>query len=309
MTAPVRLGIVGVGHMGRLHLEKALQSPSAQVVGVWDTDPERQRALSQQGLPLMPSYEALLEACEAVLIASPTSTHFAYAEAALRAQRHVLIEKPVVSTPDQLEQLLRLQEEVGVIAAAAHVERFNPAFQAIFPYRSALQQYQFERIAPWTPRGSDVSVVLDLLIHDLDLFWALTEGRVADMRAVAYRRHTERADSVQLWIDLVDGRGASFLVSRNAPYKRRRITAHGATLWAEADLLSRQTTFYPSEGTSIPLPSEAPPTDALAAQLEYFLQCVQKGTPSFMSLAYVQPVMAWVWRVEALVEHKLVFAE
>lgn len=309
MTAPVRLGIVGVGHMGRLHLEKALQSPSAQVVGVWDTDPERQKALAQQGLPLTPSYEALLEACEAVLIASPTSTHFAYAEAALRAQRHVLIEKPVVSTPDQLERLLRLQEEVGVIAAAAHVERFNPAFQAIFPHRALLHQYQFERIAPWTPRGSDVSVVLDLLIHDVDLFWALTEGRVADMRAVAYRSYTERADSVQLWIDLVDGRGASFLVSRNAPYKRRHLTAHGPTLWAEADLLTRQTTFYPSEGTSIPPSSEAPPTDALATQLEYFLQCVQKGTSSFMSLAYVQPVMAWVWRVEALVEHRLVFAE
>lgn len=309
MTAPVRLGIVGVGHMGRLHLQKALQSPYAQVVALWDTDPNRRQELEQQGLPVSPSYEALLEACEAVLIASPTSTHFAYAEAALRVQRHVLIEKPVVSTPAQLEQLLRLQEEVGVLAAAAHVERFNPAFQALLPHSAALYQYSFERVAPWTPRGSDVSVVLDLLIHDLDLFWALTEGRVADMRAVAYRSHTERADTVQLWIDLVDGRGASFLVSRNAPYKRRRITAHSPTLWVEADLLDRQIHFYPGRAASVPSSEEHPRGDALRAQLEYFLQCVRKDTPSFMSLAYVQPVMAWVWEVEALVEHKLVFAE
>lgn len=309
MNMPVRLGIVGVGYMGRLHLQKALQSPNAQLIGLWDTNPERRQELAQQGLPVLSSFEALLEACEAILIASPTSTHFAYAEAALRAQRHVLIEKPVVATPDQLEQLLRLQEEVGVVAAAGHVERFNPAFQTLFPHRAVLQQYSFERVAPWTPRGSDVSVVLDLLIHDLDLFWALTEGRVADMRVVAYRSHTEQADSVQLWIDLVDGRGASFLVSRNAPYKRRRILAHGPTLWAEADLLNRQTDFYPVSSPLVPPASGPLAGDALAAQLEYFLQCVQTNTPSFMSLAYVHSVMAWVWQVEALVEHKLVFAQ
>lgn len=306
MNAPVRLGIVGLGHMGRLHLQKAQATPRAVLTAVFDTDPQRLAELRAAGLPVVEDFPALLSRVDALIIASPTATHAYYAEAALRAQKHVLIEKPAVTTPEELERLLRLEEEAGVVTVVGHSERFNPVFAAIYPFREKLWQYTFERIAPWTPRGSDASVLLDLLIHDLDLFWALTEGRMADMRAIAYRTRTEKPDTVQVWIDLVDGRGASFLASRDAPHKRRRLIAHGPHLWIEADLLNRSVQIWEGgKAQEVSLPAAS---DALAAELEHFLSCIARSETSFLSLAHVQSVMAWAWQAEALAEHRLVFA-
>jgi predicted dehydrogenase len=292
--------------MGRLHLQKAQASPLVTLTALFDTDSQQLADLSAAGLPVVESFPALLSRVDALIIASPTATHAYYAEAALRAQKHVFIEKPAVTSPYELERLLRLEEESGVVTMVGHSERFNPVFSALYPLREKLWQYTFERIAPWTPRGSDASVLLDLLIHDLDLFWAFTEGRIADMRVIAYRTRTEKPDTVQLWVDLVDGRGASFLVSRDAPHKRRRLSAHGPNLWIEADLLSRSVHAW--EAGMAKEVSLSTAGDALAAELEHFLSCIARGDTSFLSLAHVQSVMAWAWQAEALAEHRLVFA-
>lgn len=309
MSRPVRLGIVGLGHMGKFHLQRARQSPQVEVVALYDTDLVQKTALQVEGLPVVDSYEELLKKVEAVIISSPTQTHAAYAEAALRAQRHLLVEKPVVCRPEELEKLIRLQEEVGVVTVVGHTERFNPAFQPVWKHRREVGQYVFERVAPWTPRGSDASVVLDLLIHDLDLFWALTGGRIADLRVTAYRSRTSEADTVQVWIDLVDGRGASFLCSRTAPVRRRRLIAHGPQYWLEADLLQRTVQGWQlsNEGEPAPLSLTVSNYDALTAELEHFLQCIRENSTSFLSLEHVFPVMEWTWRVEALAAHKLAF--
>ncbi|MCS7298256.1 MAG: Gfo/Idh/MocA family oxidoreductase [Bacteroidia bacterium] len=310
MKAPLRLGIVGVGRMGGLHLQKALHHPSIQVVALYDTNPTVVQRLMDEGLPVVSSYEEVLERAEGIIIASPTHTHASYAELALRSQKHILIEKPATLMLKELEDLIALQEEAGVVALVGHVERFNPAFRALQPYRSELQIFSFERIAPWTPRGTDASVVMDLLIHDLDLFWALTEGYLAEVRVSACRLRSAKADSIQVWIDLTDGRGASFLISRIAPQKRRRIIAHGPSLWAEADLLLGTLSLWSLSATEDPLPLTVPLpyADALMLQLEHFLQCIQEGIPSTLSLQHVYPVMVWVQQVEMLAERRLVFA-
>lgn len=310
MSAPLRLGIAGLGYMGNLHLQKALTHPDIQVVALYDNDAGKRERLQQEGLPVARSFEELLEKAEAVIIASPTHTHFAYAEKALRAQRHLLIEKPVAPTLAELEKLIFLREEAGVVAVAGHVERFNPAFQALLPYRSQLHLFGFERIAPWTPRGTDASVVMDLLIHDLDLFWALTEGHKVEVRASAYRVRTLNADSIQAWIDLADGRVAYFTVSRVAPHKRRRLTAHGPDLWAEADLLQRTLSMWRLSPTHepIPLSVEIPAADPLYLQLEQFLHAIRTGRSSPLSLEHVHSVMAWAQQVENLSGRQLAFA-
>ncbi|MCS6790736.1 MAG: Gfo/Idh/MocA family oxidoreductase [Bacteroidia bacterium] len=308
MKSPLRLGISGLGHMGKLHLQKARQLPEVEVVAVYDPDPSVQAALAEQSLPVMPSYEALLDASEAVIIASPTAHHFQQAATALRARRHILIEKPIVTSASQLEELSRLWEEAGVVALAGHVERFNPAFQALLPYQHEFLHYTFERVAPWTPRGSDASVVLDLAIHDIDLFWALTGASIADMRAVGYRTRTLSSDTLQVWIDLVDGRSASFLVSRDAPFRRRRIMARGPDLWAECDLVERSCTMWrKNESSFTPMNLSTSSFDPLTAELEHFLHCIHTGEASSLSLEHVQGVMFWVWRVEALAAQRLAF--
>lgn len=310
MTPPVRLGIVGVGYMGRLHLQKALAHPQVEVVGVYDVSAEALAWAAQMGVSPASSYEELLNRCEALIIASPTATHTAYAAAALRAGKHILVEKPITPTLAELESLILLWEEAGVVAIVGHIERFNPAFQALLPYRNRLSVYHFERVAPWTPRGTDASVVMDLLIHDLDLFWTLTEGHIADLRVSAYRLRTFQADTIQVWIDLVDGRGASFTASRVAPHKRRRILAHGPSLWAEANLLEKSLHIWSlrAEADPIPLSVALSPQDALTAELEHFLHCIYYRTPSTLSLEYAYSVMAWAHQVETMAERRLAFS-
>lgn len=309
MIAPLRLGIVGLGHMGSLHLQKALAHPQIQVSALYDTSEPRRRQLQAEGLPVVESFEQLLDAVDAIIIASPTRTHADYAEKALRARRHILIEKPVTLSLPELEKLIYLREEAGVVAIAGHIERFNPAFQALIPYREQLQLFSFERVAPWTPRGTDASVVMDLLIHDLDLFRALTDAQGGEIRASAYRLRTSQADSLQVWIDLVDGRAASFTISRVAPEKRRRFLAHGPTLWAEADLLRRSLVLWSISPHAEPvaLPTESPPGDALSAELEHFLHCILNKSLSPLSIEHVHTVMAWAQQVEYLVERQLLF--
>ncbi|MCX8112693.1 MAG: Gfo/Idh/MocA family oxidoreductase [Bacteroidia bacterium] len=309
MKAPLRLGIVGLGYMGSLHLQKALAHPQIEVTALYDADKDVQDGLRAKGLPVVSSYEELLDKVEALIVASPTTSHKHYVELALRAQRHVLVEKPVTLSLRELEQLIFLREEAGTVAIVGHIERFNPAFQALLPYREQLKLFSFERVAPWTPRGTDASAVMDLLIHDLDLFWALTEGYSSDIRASAYRVRTAQADTLQVWIDLVDGRAASFSVSRNAPYKRRRLVAHGPTLWAEADLIQRSLHLWQLSVSVDPalLSIELPHSDALSAELEHFLQCIHEQKSSTLSLEHVYSVMAWAQQVEMLSERHLFF--
>lgn len=309
MTVPLRLGIVGLGHMGSLHLRKALTHPHIRVAALYDVSESRVQQLQAEGLPVVDTFEQLLREVEAVIIASPTRTHADYAEKALRARRHVLIEKPVTLNLPELEKLIYLREEAGVVAIVGHTERFNPAFQALLPHRKKLHLFSFERVAPWTPRGTDASVVMDLLIHDLDLFWALTEGHSSELRASAYRVRTVQADSLQVWIDLVDGRAASFTVSRVAPEKRRKLLAHGDTLWAEADLLHRSLSLWAisSHAEPVSLPVEISDADALSAEQEHFLHAITLKQPSPLSLEHVHTVMAWAQQVEHLVERQLLF--
>lgn len=309
MRGPLRLGIVGVGYMGRFHLQKALSNPAISVSALYDTTPSVVETLRSEGLPIARSYEELLERVDAVIISSPTMYHAEHAELAIRAQKHVLIEKPVTLTLQDLERLIALKEEAGVVALAGHVERFNPAFQALLPHRSAFSLFHFERIAPWTPRGSDASVVMDLLIHDLDLFWALTEGHASSICASAYKTRTTQADTLQVWIELIDGRSATFTISRTAPYKKRRILAHGTTLWAEADLLQKQLSLWHMSVDEEPKSSSVniAQIDALAAEQEHFLQHILTNTPSTLSLEHVYSVMAWAQQVETLVGTRLVF--
>ncbi|MEN3040590.1 MAG: Gfo/Idh/MocA family oxidoreductase [Bacteroidia bacterium] len=310
MSSPLRLGIVGVGHMGRFHLQKALANPRLSVTALYDASSAVSQSLASEGLPVVSSYEELLERVDAVIIASPTALHAHHAELALRAQKHILIEKPVTLSLKDLERLIALREEAGVVALAGHIERFNPAFQALLPYGSEFSLFYFERVAPWTPRGTDASVVMDLLIHDLDLFGAFTGAYALEIRASAYRVRTPHADSLQVWIELVDGRAASFTVSRVAPYKRRRLVAHGLNLWAEADFLQRQVSLWRLSPTDDPvsLPVTLTPTDALAAEQEHFLQAIFSGTSSTLSLEHVYSVMAWAQQVEAVVGARLLFA-
>jgi len=300
--APVRVGLVGAGYIGQRHLHHLSHHPKAEVAGVYDIDSPRLQALQQEGYKVFSSYGELLTACEAVFIASPTSTHYGYAVEALRQGKHVFIEKPVVTSPQELEDILRVADEAGTVTMVGHIERFNPAFQAILPWASEVSMVHFERLAPFTVRGSDVSVVLDLLIHDLDLIWTLWRRIPSHFHGTGCVSITNQLDTVQVWLSFPGGNSASFLVSRHSPYRARRATFVGSRYIFEADLLRREARGWTLEAEpnsiELVLPSYA---DAMYEEVTQFLEAIERGAPSPISVEDVEPVMEWAWHLERLV--------
>ncbi len=302
----IRTGLVGAGYIGERHLKNLLAHSAAMLVGVLEPDLHRAQALRAKGLGVFNDYPALLDACEAVVIASPTPTHYAYAAEALRRGKHVFVEKPVATAPHELEDLVRLAEEAGTVTMVGHVERFNPAFQAALDWMPQVTMAHFRRLAPFTPRGSEVSVVLDLLTHDLDLVWAMWRRAPSHLHATGACSISEKIDTLHAWLSFPGGYTASFLVSRHSPIRERHLLITGPSAFLDLDLLSRQAQGWAlsPEPAPIYLPA-APISDALAYEMDQFLCAIQSGIPSPIPIDDVQPVMEWAWRLEGLAERSL----
>ena len=300
--APIRVGLVGAGYIGQRHLHHLSHHPGAEVVGVYDSDPARLQDLQQKGYKVFSSYSELLKPCDAIFITSPTPTHYAYAVEALRQGKHAFIEKPVVTSPRELEDILRIAEEAGTVTMVGHIERFNPAFQAILPWATEVSMASFERLAPFTVRGSEVSVVLDLLIHDLDLVWALWRRMPSHFQGTGCVSITNQLDTVQVWLAFPGGHSATFLVSRHSPHRRRRATFMGPRYVFEADFLAREAWGWTleAEPRSVTL---TPPSyeDAMYEEVSQFLEAIKRGIPSPIPVEDVEPVMEWAWHLERLV--------
>ncbi|MEY4134400.1 MAG: hypothetical protein RL386_750, partial [Bacteroidota bacterium] len=176
----LNIGVLGAGHLGKIHL-KCIQLAARhyRLKGFFDPDPEiMENVVATLGIPCFSSAEALIEAVDVVDIVTPTVTHFQLAEQAILQRRHVFIEKPLTHTLEEAEALIRLSREYGVKVQVGHVERFNPALLALGNMRLEPMFIEAHRLAMFNPRGTDVSVVLDLMIHDLDIVLSMIDSPV-----------------------------------------------------------------------------------------------------------------------------------
>ena len=224
----IRIGLVGFGHLGRIHL-KVLQDLPAHfsVVGVYDHNKQRQSILYQTDPTIehFSSYEALLPAVDAIGIIASTPAHFALAAQAITLGKSVFIEKPIctqLSDALQLEKLLLLHP---VVLQVGHVERFNPVILTLVPRLNAKAVYYFEawRTAPFQQRGADVSVVLDLMIHDIDLLLTVFKDTPTQIEVAAKQDQSELPDEVLAKLTFADGRLATLFASRITEQRKRTI--------------------------------------------------------------------------------------
>ncbi|HEV8235212.1 MAG TPA: Gfo/Idh/MocA family oxidoreductase, partial [Gemmatimonadaceae bacterium] len=176
---PVRIGVVGAGALGFHHTRILRDVPGAQLVGFHDAKPARAEQVSAElGVRAFPTLDALLDDVDAVSVVVPTPSHFAVAAPALERGLHVLIEKPIATTLEEADALLAIAARTGAVVQTGHVERFNRAVRAALPYVEGPRFIESDRLAPFNPRGSDVAVVLDLMIHDIDLVRTFVGGGV-----------------------------------------------------------------------------------------------------------------------------------
>jgi predicted dehydrogenase len=220
----LRVGVIGAGHLGTLHAKMYAQMSSVELVGLYDIDPQRAAAVaSQHGSRQFENISSLLEAIEAVSIATTTTSHFEVARAALEAGVHVLIEKPMTETIEQARVLVELAEAKGLKIQVGHIERFNPAVLALESYQLQPLFIESHRLAQFNPRGTDVPVVLDLMIHDIDLILTLVQSPVQRIDANGVAVVSDSVDIANARLQFSNGCVANVTASRISQNKLRKM--------------------------------------------------------------------------------------
>mgnify|MGYP000116383941 CR=1 FL=1 len=259
--------------------------------GFVDENPARAREVaSTHGVRAFSSLEALLDEVDAVSIVVPTTAHHEVATAALRRGKHLFVEKPFTVTLDEADALLALTETAGVVLQVGHVERFNRAVRAAMPYIDQPRFIESDRLAPFNPRGSDVAVVLDLMIHDLDLVHTLVGARVADVQAMGMPVLTPQVDIANARLTFANGAVANITASRVSRERLRKLRIFQRNGYLSLDLAAGTGEFLRLRGDFDPrqlalapraladfvelVPLDAPEGEPLVLELSQFLGAI-----------------------------------
>ena len=220
----VRIGVVGTGHLGNLHTKMLAQISNVDLVGVFDEESEKaQKVASEHGTKAYASLEELLQDVQAVSIATTTTAHYDVARLALERGLHTFIEKPITETMDQAKKLVALAEKKNVSIQVGHIERFNPAILALEQYKIRPLFIESHRLAQFNPRGSDVAVVLDLMIHEIDLILSLVKTRVVRVDANGVSVVSGSEDIANARLQFENGCVANVMASRISQNKMRKM--------------------------------------------------------------------------------------
>jgi predicted dehydrogenase len=314
MSAPhprLALGILGVGHFGRFHALKAAANPRIRLVGVHDADPARAAAVGAEvGAPALEA-AALIAAADAVVVAAPTRFHFALAEAALAAGRHVFIEKPIAATLTQADALVVQAAAARRVLQVGHIERFSAAFRAVAeaPAGGRALSWEAVRAAPFRPRSLDVSVVLDLMIHDIDLVLSLAGAEPDRVEAVGAAVASDLPDFAVARLGFPGGRAAVITASRVSLAMERRLRVLGTEGEMSVNFLDRSLAVLRRGG------AEAVPAmpghgidratwtdhDSLEAEQAAFVAACLDGAPVVVDGAAGRRALAVALAVEAAI--------
>ena len=238
----LKLGIFGVGHLGKFHISNWQTIANVSIVGFYDpNDTNAEEAIKKFGIKRFDDMSSLLDAVDAVDIITPTQFHFPVCEAALRKSKHVFVEKPLANNMDEARQLIKLVGEAKVKFQVGHVERFNPAFQALKNKELNPMFIEVHRLAQFNPRGTEVSVILDLMIHDIDIILHLVKSQVKNISASGVAVMTDTPDIANVRIEFYNGCVANLTSSRISMKKMRKIRLFQKDAYIGIDFLEKKT--------------------------------------------------------------------
>ena len=241
----VRIGVVGAGALGFHHTRILRDVPGARLMGFHDADRARaDKVSSELGVTAFSSLDALLDVVDAVSVVVPTPAHYAIAAPALERGLHVLIEKPIATTLEEADGLLAIARRNGAVVQTGHVERFNRAVRAALPFVDSPRFIESNRLAPFNPRGSDVAVVLDLMIHDIDLVRTFVGGHVRTVSAVGVPVLTPFVDIANARLSFEAGAVANITASRVSRERLRKLRIFQQTGYLSLDLAAGTVEYY-----------------------------------------------------------------
>jgi len=287
------IGVAGCGHFGRFHALKVAAGARSTLAGLFDPDLPRAAALAREtGAPAL-TWPELLQRAEAIVIAAPAEAHGALAEAALRAGRHVLVEKPIAASLAEADALAALAAERGLVLQVGHLLRYSAEHQAISERMRRPLYLECVRIAPFKPRGTDVSVILDLMIHDLDLVLALVDSPIASVDAVGAPVASIHEDIANARVRFENGCVATITASRISLKTERKMRLFSQEGYMSVDFAARKLMMIGRE-RGLPIPGTGggrieettwKDHDALAAEHAAFAAAVLDGAPVLVDAA------------------------
>jgi len=238
----LKIGVSGAGHLGKIHLNLIKEIPHFQLMGFFDSDPMTAKQVAAElNVKSFASYIELLESVDVVDIVIPTVHHYDAAGNAIKKFRHVFIEKPITNTVEEAEDIVLLAREANVKVQTGHVERFNPAFLAAQPYINTPMFIETHRLAEFNPRGTDVSVVLDLMIHDIDIVLSLVKSPVKKIHASGVAVVSDTPDIANARLEFENGCVANLTASRISMKKMRKSRFFQRDAYIAVDFLKRKT--------------------------------------------------------------------
>lgn len=281
----IKTAVVGVGHMGKEHARIYSLLENSELVGVYDIDSDVARRVAQQyNKKHFSSLDDLIETAEAVTIATPTESHLDVASRCIRKGKHVLVEKPLANDTQEAMRLVHMAEEAQVILQVGHIERFNPVLQALEERLTHPRFIEAHRLSPYPGRSTDIGVVLDLMIHDLEIILHLVKSPIQSIDAVGIPVLSKGEDIANARIRFENGCVANLTTSRISPEKMRKIRVFQEDAYLSLDYQNQSGEIYRkirSQITreAIPVIKEEP----LRRQLESFLECVGTRTAPVVS--------------------------
>jgi len=237
----LKVGVIGAGHLGKIHLRLLQESSKYELVGFFDANRELATSVEKEfGYKSFKSEEELIASVEVIDVVTPTITHFGVAKKAITAGRHLFVEKPITSTYEEAEELIALAKNHKVKGQVGHVERFNPAFRAVADKIEKPMFIEAHRLAEFNPRGTDVPVVLDLMIHDIDVVLSVVKSKVTSIHASGVSVISETPDIANARIQFENGCVANLTASRISLKNMRKARFFQRDAYISVDFLERK---------------------------------------------------------------------
>jgi predicted dehydrogenase len=281
-----RAAVIGAGYLGRFHAQKYAALPQVELVGVVDPDPKAGEAVAREtGCRAYANYRELLGKVDAVSVVTPTPLHHRVSMDFLESGAHVLVEKPITSTVEEARELVAAASRFGRILQVGHLERFNPAILAVESMLDRPRFVESNRLAPFKPRGTDVSVVLDLMIHDIDLIQNIVGSPVSSIDAVGASVFTDEIDIANARIRFENGCVADATASRISMKSERKLRVFQADAYFSIDLQQKVLTHVRKGAGAMQAgvpqveinEQSFDPGDALRDEIVSFLECIETG--------------------------------
>jgi len=252
MQNKIKIGLIGAGHLGKYHINHLSKHPDVDFIGFFDTDQEIANQVSSEfSVKPFEDFNLLIDSVDAVHIVTPTNTHYEIAKECLNKNKDVFIEKPITKSTKEACDIIDIAEKNGCIVQVGHIERFNPTINLLKTVFAEPHYIEIERLAPFQSRGTEVPVVLDLMVHDIDLILSIVDSKIIDVHASGASMMSNTVDLAHAHIKFKNGVVANLKSSRIAQNYVRKIRTYEKNLYTITDLMIPQIEVYGLEKTAV----------------------------------------------------------